>query len=170
MLQLARKSGDLSGEGGLHSDSKSLPPRKPSLPEVLALLEILGKRLLASLTGLNGNDRDLLEIWRGCVRLGKLFSGEDTTIFALCCAFKSNNAGLTAAATVSVGIPVCVAGADRLPAGEITGLARSQAEVGDSEVECRRHTIQNILGGFSAVQNPVSMITELLSIHAKAAL
>jgi len=98
-------------------------PREQSLSEVLALLEILGKRFLAFVTGLNGNDKDLLAIWRGCVRLGMLFSSEDTTIFPLCCASKSNDAGLTAAATVSAGIPVCVAGADRLPAGEVTGLA-----------------------------------------------
>ena len=64
-----------------------------------------------------------MAIWRGCVRLGKLFSGEDTTIFALCCAFKSNDAGLTAAVTVSAVIPVCEAGDDRLPGGEVAGLA-----------------------------------------------
>lgn len=161
-------SRDLSSVKGLSSDSELLSSRKPSLPEVLTLLEILSKLLLASLTGLNGNDRDLLAIWRGCLRLGKLLSGEDTTIFALCCAFKSNDAGLMAAVTVSAGIPVCEAGADRLPAGGVTGLPRGQTKVGDSKGECWRHTIQNILGGFSAAQNPTSRKTELLTTHSKA--
>lgn len=33
--------------------------------------------------------------------------------------------------------------------------------IGDGKVECRRHTIQNILGGFSAVQNPRCMASLL---------
>ena len=136
-----------------------LSSRKQSFPEVLALLETLSKRLLPSLEGLNGNDRDLLAIWRGCPCLGLnrwLFSGDDTTIFALWCAFKSNDAGLMEVPTVPAGVLVMEKGADRQSSGEVTGLAKGQAEVGDSRVDCRRQTMQNILFGFSAVQNPTS--------------